>query len=49
MMIAKLAIEAGVPPGVLNIIHGTHDCVNHICDHPDIRSVSFVGSDQLVA
>lgn len=29
--------------GVLNIVHGTHDVVNGICDHPDIRAVSFVG------
>jgi len=30
---------------VLNIVHGTHDVVNRICDHPTIRAVSFVGSD----
>ncbi|OTF78696.1 methylmalonate-semialdehyde dehydrogenase[acylating], mitochondrial-like protein, partial [Euroglyphus maynei] len=28
------------------IIHGQHDAVNFICDHPDIRAISFVGSDQ---
>eukprot|EP00850_Spirogloea_muscicola_P002684 SM000010S04322 [mRNA] locus=s10:975747:980531:- [translate_table: standard] len=44
-MLAELAMEAGLPPGVLNIIHGTHDIVNKICDHPDIRAISFVGSD----
>lgn len=31
--------------GVLNIVHGTHDTVNRICDHPDIKAVSFVGSN----
>ncbi len=31
--------------GVLNIVHGTHDTVNRICDHPDIKAISFVGSD----
>jgi hypothetical protein len=31
--------------GVLNVVHGTHDVVNAILDHPDIRAVSFVGSD----
>lgn len=46
MMIAKLALEAGLPPGVLNIIHGSVEAVNHICDHPDIKAISFVGSDQ---
>lgn len=32
--------------GVLNIVHGSRDVVNRICDHPDIKAVSFVGSDQ---
>ena len=45
MLLAELALEAGLPPGVLNIVHGTHDVVNQICDHPDIKAVSFVGSD----
>eukprot|EP01094_Clydonella_sp_ATCC50884_P020923 TRINITY_DN4470_c0_g1_i1.p1 TRINITY_DN4470_c0_g1~~TRINITY_DN4470_c0_g1_i1.p1 ORF type:complete len:527 (-),score=169.70 TRINITY_DN4470_c0_g1_i1:202-1782(-) len=45
-IIARLAKEAGVPDGVLNIIHGTHDAVNFICDDKDIRAVSFVGSNQ---
>jgi len=46
MRLCELAMEAGVPPGVLNVIHGTHDSVNFICDHPDIAAVSFVGSNQ---
>jgi len=46
MILARLAQEAGVPPGVLNVIHGTRDPVNFICDHPDIRAISFVGSNQ---
>lgn len=45
LLLAELATEAGLPPGVLNIVHGTHDVVNLICDHPDIKAVSFVGSD----
>eukprot|EP00758_Cryptobia_borreli_P007658 Tbor_TRINITY_DN5318_c0_g7::TRINITY_DN5318_c0_g7_i1::g.4697::m.4697/K00140/mmsA, iolA, ALDH6A1; malonate-semialdehyde dehydrogenase (acetylating) / methylmalonate-semialdehyde dehydrogenase len=45
MKLAELAIEAGVPAGVLNCIHGTHDCVNFICDAPKIRSISFVGGN----
>jgi malonate-semialdehyde dehydrogenase (acetylating)/methylmalonate-semialdehyde dehydrogenase len=44
MRLAELAMEAGVPPGVLNVIHGGVDAVNLICDHPDIKAVSFVGS-----
>lgn len=44
MRLAELALEAGIPPGVLNIVHGGPDIVNGICDHPDIAAVSFVGS-----
>lgn len=32
--------------GVLNIVHGARDVVNHILDHPDIKAISFVGSNQ---
>lgn len=32
--------------GVLNVVHGTHDVVNRILDHPDIKAISFVGSDK---
>ena len=45
MRLSELAIEAGLPQGVLNIIHGSHDAVNFICDHPKIRAISFVGGD----
>lgn len=44
MRLAELALEAGIPPGVLNVIHGGVDAVNAICDHEDIQTVSFVGS-----
>merc|ERR1719161_2010267 len=44
--LAELATEAVMPPGVLNLIHGTRDTVNFICDNPHIRAVSFVGSNQ---
>ncbi|MES2868656.1 MAG: CoA-acylating methylmalonate-semialdehyde dehydrogenase [Pseudomonadota bacterium] len=47
MRLAELAMEAGVPPGVLNVIHGGVDAVNLICDHPDIKAVSFVGSTKV--
>merc|ERR1719183_3295018 len=45
MMLAELVLQAGLPPGVLNVVHGTHDTVNAICDHPTIRAISFVGGD----
>jgi malonate-semialdehyde dehydrogenase (acetylating) / methylmalonate-semialdehyde dehydrogenase len=44
MLLAELALEAGVPPGVLNIVHGGKRAVDAICTHPDIAAVSFVGS-----
>jgi len=44
MLLAELALEAGVPPGVLNIIHGGKRSVDALCTHPDIAAVSFVGS-----
>ncbi|GMY38940.1 methylmalonate-semialdehyde dehydrogenase [acylating], mitochondrial [Fagus crenata] len=45
ILLAELAMEAGLPNGVLNIVHGTNDIVNAICDDEDIRAVSFVGSN----
>ncbi|MDH1440407.1 CoA-acylating methylmalonate-semialdehyde dehydrogenase [Pseudomonas sp. GD03721] len=47
MRLVELALEAGVPPGVLNVIHGGVEAVNLICDHPDIKAVSFVGSTKV--
>jgi malonate-semialdehyde dehydrogenase (acetylating)/methylmalonate-semialdehyde dehydrogenase len=44
MMIVELAQEAGLPDGVLNVVHGGKDTVNALCDHPDIKALSFVGS-----
>lgn len=46
MMLAKMAQEAGLPDGVLNVIHGAHDAVNFICDAEPIKAISFVGSNQ---
>jgi len=43
MYIAELTKEAGLPDGVLNIIHGTKKAVNFICDAPEIKAISFVG------
>ncbi len=44
MMLVELAIQAGVPPGVLNVIHGGKQAVDAICTHKDIVAISFVGS-----
>jgi malonate-semialdehyde dehydrogenase (acetylating)/methylmalonate-semialdehyde dehydrogenase len=42
--IAELALEAGLPPGVLNVVHGGREAVDAILDHPAVKAVSFVGS-----
>ncbi len=47
MRLCELALEAGVPPGVLNVVHGGEAVVNAICDHPDIKAISFVGSTRV--
>lgn len=44
--IVDLATKAGLPPGVLNVVHGSREAVTAILDHPDIKGVSFVGSSQ---
>jgi len=44
MLLVELAIEAGVPAGVLNVVHGGKDVVDALCTHQDIKAVSFVGS-----
>ncbi|XP_061972133.1 uncharacterized protein LOC133694584 isoform X2 [Populus nigra] len=45
MILAALAVEAGFPDGVLNVIHGTNDIVNYICDDDAVKAISFIGSD----
>jgi malonate-semialdehyde dehydrogenase (acetylating)/methylmalonate-semialdehyde dehydrogenase len=42
--LAELALEAGVPPGIFNVVHGDKVTGQAISDHPDITAVSFVGS-----
>ena len=42
--IAEFACQAGLPPGVLNVVHGGREAVDAILAHPTIKAVSFVGS-----
>jgi len=44
-ILARLALEAGLPPGVLNVVHGSKPVVDAVCDDPAIRAVSFVGGN----
>ncbi|HEY1213404.1 MAG TPA: aldehyde dehydrogenase family protein, partial [Bryobacteraceae bacterium] len=42
--LAELLNEAGLPDGVLNVVHGAHDVVNGLLDNKDVKAISFVGS-----
>lgn len=44
LFLARLYAEAGLPDGVLNVVHGDAEAVGALLDHPDVRAVSFVGS-----
>ncbi|MDO6414077.1 CoA-acylating methylmalonate-semialdehyde dehydrogenase [Sphingomonas sp. BIUV-7] len=45
--LAELALEAGLPKGILNVVHGDKEMVDAILDHADIKAVSFVGSSDI--
>ena len=47
--LAEIFLEAGFPDGVLNVVHGTRDCVDALISHPDVGAVSFVGSEAVAA
>ncbi|BGP38340.1 hypothetical protein JCM10450v2_002288 [Rhodotorula kratochvilovae] len=46
MILAELMEQAGLPKGVLNIVHGTIAPVKFICEEPRIKAISFVGGDK---
>ncbi|MFN0280967.1 MAG: CoA-acylating methylmalonate-semialdehyde dehydrogenase [Kineosporiaceae bacterium] len=43
-IMAQAFLDAGLPPGVLNVVHGDKEAVDRLLEHPDVKSVSFVGS-----
>ena len=45
--VVDLAEQAGLPPGVLNVVHGDREAVTALLEHPGIAGVSFVGSSQV--
>lgn len=47
MYLAELAQEAGLPPGVLNVVHGAAETALALCEHPDIKAISFIGSTRV--
>ncbi|MGA1705875.1 MAG: CoA-acylating methylmalonate-semialdehyde dehydrogenase, partial [Candidatus Nanopelagicaceae bacterium] len=42
--VASLWKEAGLPDGVFNVVHGDKVAVDRLIEHPDVKSLSFVGS-----
>ncbi|TWE08608.1 methylmalonate-semialdehyde dehydrogenase [acylating] [Neobacillus bataviensis] len=42
--LVELMAEAGLPDGVLNLVNGSHDVVNGLLEHKDVKAISFVGS-----
>ncbi|MEC2310309.1 methylmalonate-semialdehyde dehydrogenase [Bacillus atrophaeus] len=42
--LVELFEQAGLPKGVFNVVHGAHDVVNGVLEHPEIKAISFVGS-----
>jgi len=46
MILAELATKAGFPPGVINVIHGSAKTVDFLLDAPEIKAISFVGSNK---
>ncbi|MBL8572581.1 MAG: CoA-acylating methylmalonate-semialdehyde dehydrogenase [Hyphomicrobiaceae bacterium] len=44
MRLAELFLEAGLPPGIFNVVNGDKEAVDAILDDPDIQAVGFVGS-----
>ncbi len=43
-LLIELLEKAGLPKGVLNVVHGGRDCVDALLTHPKVRAISFVGS-----
>ena len=47
MLLAELAVEAGIPDGVLNTVHGLGEVAGRaLTEHPDIRAITFVGGSE---
>jgi malonate-semialdehyde dehydrogenase (acetylating)/methylmalonate-semialdehyde dehydrogenase len=49
LRLAELLLEAGLPPGILNVVQGDKEMVDAIIAHPDITAISFVGSTPIAA
>src|SRR5580704_5814306 len=49
LRVVELAHEAGVPPGIVNVVHGSQEVGEAIGDHPDIKAVTFIGSTEVAS
>jgi malonate-semialdehyde dehydrogenase (acetylating)/methylmalonate-semialdehyde dehydrogenase len=49
LRLAELMLEAGLPPGILNVINGDKEAVDALLDHPDVSAIGFVGSTPIAA
>jgi malonate-semialdehyde dehydrogenase (acetylating)/methylmalonate-semialdehyde dehydrogenase len=47
LRLAQLLVESGLPKGVFNVVQGSKEVVEAICDHPLIKAVGFVGSTKV--
>jgi malonate-semialdehyde dehydrogenase (acetylating)/methylmalonate-semialdehyde dehydrogenase len=45
--LAELFLEAGGPPGILNVVHGDREAVDSLLTHPVVKAISFVGSSDV--
>ena len=43
-LVAEMFAEAGLPPGIFNVVHGDKVAVDRLLEHPDVMAISFVGS-----
>lgn len=44
LFIAQLLLEAGLPKGILNVVHGDKEAVDALIEAPEVKALSFVGS-----
>ena len=46
LLLVKILQDLGLPPGVVNVVHGSKPAVDGLITHPDVKAVSFVGSNR---
>ena len=46
LLLTKYVYDQGLPPGVVNVVNGSKDTVDGILTHPNIKAISFIGSNK---